>query len=226
MDTHRLNAIVNMVPVSDTIADIGCDHGKTGVMLIECGKAKRVIFGDISDKSLDKARKLAEFKGLICKISLRQGDGLEVLDKGEADTIVISGMGGELIADILENGKEKAPEVLVLSCNTKAEKVRSWLYDNGYFIYDEDMVSEGRHFYPIILARKGEAKKPDETGLELGPKLLEKKPPEFISFAKRKIEKNEEKRKKILESEPRNAAELLAGLETERKRYEEALICR
>ncbi|MEL7603831.1 MAG: class I SAM-dependent methyltransferase, partial [Bacillota bacterium] len=113
----RLKEIIGMVPEAKTVADIGCDHGKVAVSLVKGGKAQRAVCGDISGKSLDKARKLVNASGLSASVVLREGSGLSVLTAGEADVAVIAGMGGELIVRLLDEGADKAPGTLVLSCN-------------------------------------------------------------------------------------------------------------
>jgi tRNA (adenine22-N1)-methyltransferase len=223
MGTPRLYAIVDMVPKSGVVADIGCDHGKTAVLLLKNGKAKRVICTDISAKSLEKARALLSSKELDGLASFRSGDGLTVLEKGEADTVVISGLGGDLMAKILEKGKEKAPAMLVLSCNTKPETVRSWLCDNGYRVEDEDIVSDGSYFYTVMLARKGEPQKLNDIELELGPVLLNKKPPAFVRFVRKKIDKMEEKRTKILVSGTPDSGRLLRETDIKLGKYREVI---
>ena len=156
MISYRLNAIINMVPEVGVAADIGADHGKVAADIIKKGKAGKVICSDLSGKSLKKACKLVNAKKLENHVMLREGDGLKVLEPGEADAAIIAGMGGELIADILKKGEDRVPDILVLSCNTASGLLRSWLDNNGFVIEDEELVFEGRHFYPVIRARRGE----------------------------------------------------------------------
>ncbi len=196
----RLEQIADMAPKVKTIADIGCDHGMTAISLIESGKAERVICSDISVKSLDKARRYASEKGLSERISFREGDGLSILKESEADAAVISGMGGELITRILGADKEKAPGILILSCNTMAHVLRQWLCDNGYGIEDEELIFEGGRFYPIILARVGSPKRLGDMELEFGPVILKKKPDTLSKLLGSRIEsriKNYEKIKRF-----------------------------
>ena len=174
MISYRLNAIINMVPEVETAADIGADHGKVAVDIIKKGKARKVICSDISGKSLKKATKLVKAKKLEDLVLLREGDGLKVLEPGEADAAIIAGMGGELIADILKKGEGRVPDILVLSCNTASGLLRAWLDSNGFVIEDEELVFEGRHFYPVMLARRGEAAGLSDIELEFGPVLLKR----------------------------------------------------
>ena len=101
----RIKAITDMIPVSECLADIGCDHGKTSALVLITDKVKHVIASDISKPSLSKAVRLAEQLAVSSRIDFRVGDGLAVLQKDEAETIVIAGIGGELMAHILTNGK-------------------------------------------------------------------------------------------------------------------------
>ena len=211
-----------MVPKADTVADIGCDHGKVAVALIKNGQANRVICGDISGKSLDKARKTAKGMG---GISLREGNGLDVLESGEADIAVMAGMGGELIRDILEKNIDKAPETLVLSCNTASGVLREWLSEHGYRIEDEELVFETRHFYPVILAVKGQTQQLDDMALEFGPVLLEKKPKTLKYFVTRRIDKTKDIRKKIEKSQTPNKTALLNQIDDRLKKYAELEKC-
>lgn len=218
----RLEAIINITPPCGTVADIGCDHGKIAVGLLLCGKAKKAVCTDISEKSLYKAQMLAESEGLSESVLFRAGDGLKALKAGEADAAVIAGMGGDLISRILEEGKERAPETLVIGCNTKPEKARRWLSENGYRIEDEDMAHERSHFYSVILAKRGAMRRLSETELELGPALLKKKPPEFMQYLQLMKEKTLRERACIIVSESENTKELIRLMDEKIRRYEEA----
>lgn len=218
---NRLDAIVRMVPRVKTIADIGCDHGKAAVLLLEAGKAKQAICTDISEKSLEKAKKLACSKGFDKQVSLRVGNGLRVLEKHEADSAIIAGMGGELITRILDEGKETAPDILILSCNTKAEILRQWLCSNSYVIRDEELVAEGRRFYPVILAEKGCSLQLSELELELGPVLLRKRPEALMRLLDRRIENAREYCERIDRHGSENAGRKYKEIEAKLKQYEE-----
>ena len=223
--SYRLNAIVNMVPKADTVADIGTDHGKVAADIIKKGKARRVICSDISGKSLDKARKLVRSKKLEDFITFREGDGLSVLEPGEADTAVIAGMGGELIADMLKKGGSRVPEILVLSCNTASGLLREWLCKNGFVIEDEELVFENRHFYPVMLVKKGEAEELGEMELEFGPVLLKKKPKILKVYLNRRIETTLEIRKKLGKANSKNKDELLRQIDERLGMYREVEKC-
>jgi len=225
MLSFRLKAIVSMVPESETVADIGCDHGKVAVWLLKNGRAKYAVCGDLSGRSLDKARKLAQSKGLKDAISLREGSGFDVVDKGEAQTAVVAGMGGELIASILEKGKDKLPDTLVLSCNKGSGVMRKWLGENGFVVEDEDLVLENRHYYPVIRARRGNSKPLNDMELEFGPVLLEKKPKLLKYYVNHRIDQTKTIRAKLQKTKAARKDELLHEIDERLKAYDEVLKC-
>ncbi len=225
MLSNRLKAIVSMVPKADVIADIGCDHGKAAVSLIKKNIAQQVICTDISGKSLDKAKKLVKSSGYAEKVSLREGNGLAVLNEKEADIAVVAGMGAELIIDILDADKAKAPDTLVLSCNTGSGLLRQWLGNNGYVIQDESLVFENRHFYPVILAVKGKAQELSEMQIEFGPVLLEKKPKTLKHYVAKRIDNAKEIKEKIEKSKTSRKDELIREIDLRLKMYSEVKQC-
>lgn len=175
MLSARLEAIVRMVPKTRTVADIGCDHGKVAIWLVKNGRAESAICGDLSARSLGKARALADAEGVAHSVSLREGSGFAVIAAGEAQAAVLAGMGGELMARLLAEGGGKVPEILVLSCNRRAGALRGWLCGAGFKIEDEELVLENGIFYPVIRARRGEARQLSGVEREFGPVLLQKK---------------------------------------------------
>lgn len=216
---------MDIVPKCKVAADIGCDHGKVAISLLKKGKADSVICTDISAKSLDKARRLAASEQLGDAVSCRQGDGLKVLKENEADIAVIAGMGGELMTDIIRNGKSSVPETLVLSCNSAADVLRKWLSENGFVINDEELVFEGRHYYPVILAKRGQNQKLSDIEHEIGPVILRKKPKVLEKFLKRKIATAWEIRENLLKANVHNKDELIANIDEKLEKYKEVEKC-
>lgn len=224
MLSGRLKAIVQMAPETQTVADIGCDHGKVAVWLVSNDRAKRAICGDISGRSLDKARKLVAAKKLEERIALREGSGFDVVEKGEADAAVLAGMGGELIARILAEGSEKLPDTLVLSCNKASGLLRSFLSGAGYAIEDEELVFENRLFYPVMLARRGKQELSDIEA-EFGPVLLQKKQKILKVFVKQRIDKTKIIRDKLRKTKTPRTQELIEEIDGRLKTYAEVLKC-
>lgn len=178
--SERIEKIVELVPNCSVLADVGCDHAHISIYLKEIGRVEKVIASDLREGPLNRARKNVKEKNLEGSFDLRLCSGLDGLKPKEAEVILISGMGGILIRDILEQGifVVKEAETLVLEPQSDVFLVRKFLRENGFQIQDERMVREGSKVYPIILATK--VKNPIE-GVECevfdkyGPVLLKKK---------------------------------------------------
>lgn len=153
---ERLTAVAGLVDCG-TVADIGCDHGKLGFYLLGTDRASKVIATDISDGSLQKARQLAYDNGL--DMQTRLGDGLEPVADGEADTVVVAGLGGDVISEILARarGENKRFKHFVLSPNTHPEKVRKELLLQGHTIVFDDAVECAGKRYTLIKSEVGES---------------------------------------------------------------------
>lgn len=154
---ERLSLIASLVE-GRVAADIGCDHGKLGYFLVSCDKVDKVICTDISAGSLKKAEELAFEGGVSERMPTRLGDGLDTLSNGEADTVIIAGLGGDSISAILEAARKdgKDFEHYVLSPNTHAEKVRRELSKCGHRIVFDRLVEAGGKRYAVIKTEKGQ----------------------------------------------------------------------
>lgn len=154
--SDRLKRVVDFVPHCTSVADIGTDHGYVPIALVKSGIAQKVYAMDIKRGPLERAREHIAKEGLQNQIETRLSNGLEKLEKGEAQTIVIAGMGGELMVKILDNGKEVLEEVktLVLSPHSEIEIVRRYLIENGYEIVREEMLLDAGKYYTIMQAEK------------------------------------------------------------------------
>ena len=189
MLSERLKAIASFIPKNSIVADIGTDHGYLPVYLIEKGISKKVIATDISINSLEKISQLVKTKGLEERIDIRQGNGLGVLKAFEVDTLVIAGMGGLLIKDILDNNKDIANSVVnfILQPNVASKELREYLYANSFEIVDEKLVKESGKFYEIIYAKKGKAYIKEDLYLEIGEKLFLNRDPLLKEYIQHKV---------------------------------------
>lgn len=147
----RLETIISLCDKTVSIADIGCDHGFVSYELIKRGIAQNVIACDISEKSLSKAKKLAEEKRLEtmeCRIS----DGFFAINPGEITAAVIAGMGTPLIEKILKNDEKiaKSLDYIVICSHNYPKRLRIFLLGNDYSITDERIAKVGARFYPIM----------------------------------------------------------------------------
>ncbi len=145
----RLNTVLSLIDGGGAMADVGTDHGKLPVAALLTGKAARAVAIDISDKSLAKARILAEQEGV--QLHCIVGDGLTPLKKDDADTIVIAGMGALEIIKILEEAPCKFSKYLFVP-HKNAYLLRKYLKEKNVRILHDITVKEGNHFYFVIEA--------------------------------------------------------------------------
>lgn len=190
--SNRLLEIVRFVPKDSTVADIGTDHGYIPVYLIKNNISNKVIASDISRCSLDKTIEYVNHLDLNERILPRLGDGLNVLNPSEVDTVIIAGMGGILISKILENNKEISNTIdnFILQPMVASKELRRYLITNGYIIIDEGLAKEGRRFYEIIYARRGRNRVLKDINYEIGQQLIKKNHPllnEFIEYKKSEL---------------------------------------
>lgn len=180
----RLDGLVNFVEEGKIVADIGSDHGITAIKIFEEKRPRKVIATDISENSLEKLReKLRNNPNL--DIETKVTDGIEDLKDYGLENIIISGMGGYLIADIIKEGLDVARgcERLILQANNSLEHLRRFLRSKDFSILDEVMVYEEGKYYTIILASPlGPKEDYSPLDYKYGKKLKEKKDPVFIDY--------------------------------------------
>lgn len=154
--SERLRLVAEFAVPCCKVADIGTDHGYVPIALVEEGKAECALAMDINKGPLLRAGGNIAAHGLEEKISVRQSDGLEKLQRNEADTVIIAGMGGGLTVRILRDGHEALDTVknLVLSPHSEVFLVRKYLLEHGYQIMREDMVKDMGKFYTVLRAEK------------------------------------------------------------------------
>ena len=176
MLAKRLKAIKNLVPAGAVVADIGTDHAYIPISLIGEGIVQRAIACDVSEGSLQKALKNVKAYQMSDKILCRRGDGLDVVCKSEADCIIIAGMGGLLISQIIDKAYNKLQdELLILQPMTAVVELREYLCSHGFWIQDEELVLEEGIYYHIIATQKGRPE--DAYDCVVGSRLVEKKHP-------------------------------------------------
>lgn len=185
--SERLQTVAHQVEICGVTADIGCDHGFTSIYLIQQGISRRVIAMDINKGPLERAGDHVEQYGLSGQIELRLSDGAEKLRPGEADTLLISGMGGALICKILDDSPEVVKEAkeLVLSPQSEWALVRHYLQNHGFRISREAMVYDQGKYYLVLRAVPGEQNYCDEIEYTYGKYLLEKGDECLVSFLKK-----------------------------------------
>lgn len=163
---HRLGAIYNMVK-GGTVADIGTDHALLPVALVESGRCSGGFACDIGMGPLESAGRTIVAAGLQDQIERVQADGIPP-QCADCDTIIIAGMGGLLIADILSRASIGEQTQLLLQPMTKAPELRRWLTENGFCIEREQYVREGKMLYVILDAHRGQSRPYGIADLEVG----------------------------------------------------------
>ena len=176
---ERLQAIADMVPVGMAMADIGTDHAYLPIYLITNDIVTQAIAGDIHQGPYLSAKNSVATAQLEQVISVRRGNGLEVVSPGEAEVVVIAGMGGLNIIDILRScpAVTAALKYLIVQPMIAAASVRMWLQSNGWQIVNEQLVQEDGKLYQIIAAKPGESPPFEPILYEIGPLLWQGRHP-------------------------------------------------
>jgi len=191
--TDRLLKIASLVSEGKKVADIGTDHGYIPVYLLNKNIVPFAILADVNKGPLENARKEVRHNNLLDKTDLRLGSGIEVLKKGEVDEVIIAGMGGILISELLEANKEVAHSVdkLILQPMQAQDELRKYLFSNGYEVLNEVLVKEDFRIYEILEVKYTgkNTEVEDEVYFEVGKKLIENKDELLNEFIDKKIYK-------------------------------------
>ncbi len=167
----------------DTLLDVGSDHAYLAIYAVQNHLVKNAICGEVVKGPYENSLKNVRLNMLDDKIDVRLGSGLLVLDNERIDTITICGMGGPLIADIIEGGFSKLINKprFILSANTFAEPIRRVLVSQGYHVVDETIVKDEKKdlYYETIVMDYGEEEYSEEE-LYFGPINLEKRSEMFL----------------------------------------------
>ena len=153
--SDRIRVICSAVTPGETIADIGTDHAYVPLILYQKNISPDVIMCDISADSLSKARDSFESAGIdMSDSSFRVGDGLAVIDKGEVNALIIAGLGGVTIVDILsyDIDKLRSFKKLILQPRNNSGPLRKFLYEYGFDITRDMLVKEGKFSCEVIVA--------------------------------------------------------------------------
>jgi len=179
--SQRLVHVADFLPKGANFADIGSDHAYLPCYICLRDETAKAIAGEVNQGPYESAKKNVRKYGLENRIDVRLGDGLEVLQHEEVNQLVIAGMGGALIASILEKGKENLTNVkqIIVQPNIDARQVRLWLKNNHFILTDERILDEKGHIYEILVADR-DSNSPytaelTERQLLFGPYLLENK---------------------------------------------------
>ena len=223
--SRRLKAVAALVSPGLVLADVGCDHGYIPIYLIQKGQIPRAIAMDINQGPLLRAREHIREWGLEAYIETRLSDGLKALEPGEAQCLVIAGMGGPLMQRILTQGAPvlKDMKELILQPQSEIGHFRQFLAENGYRIIEEDMVEEEKKYYPMMKAVQGSMNYTKKAEYLYGKKLLEKRHPVLREFLEKEDRASRELLKKLTQVETSSAEKRKEELQEEIRNREEAL---
>ncbi|WP_152398437.1 MULTISPECIES: tRNA (adenine(22)-N(1))-methyltransferase [Paenibacillus] len=249
--SRRLQLIMEQIPDGSRLADIGSDHALLPVAAVEAGRAIKAVAGEVNQGPLQAAAKQVAEAGRGEDISVRLGDGLAVISPGEVDVITIAGMGGSLIASILNEGQDKLTGVkrLILQPNVGEDLLRRWLLDHAWVLVSEMIIEEDGKIYEILTAvpehsspvRSNEelyrerSWKAGEAGghiiltsellIRMGPWLLEQPNEVFVAKWQGELVKMEGILKSVSSSKLPSAAAKARELTEEMKQIREVLAC-
>lgn len=184
----RLLKIASLVPKGSKLADVGTDHGYIPLYLFENKIISHAIAMDVNPMPLKKAEDNITSAGYGNQCDFRLSDGLERLCRKEADVIVIAGMGGILMQDIISRGKDiVTPDTkLILQPMIAPIELRLFLYENGFNIENEYVVREENKFYNIMYVSLGNHT-PSSEDLIIGKNLKVNSPDVFEDYINYRI---------------------------------------
>ena len=220
--TNRLQLIYDIIPKCNTIADIGTDHGYIPIFCVLNGIAQCALAMDVNKGPLERAKINIEKYNVSDKVHTRLSNGLEGLACGEADVIVIAGMGGPLIAEILEKGKNVITDdtTLIIQPMIAPKELREYLYGSGFEITEEYVCREQDKFYNIFKVKKGEFE-PTQRDLFIGRNLKKNSPEVFNEYVEYKIKVAQKILKGLKKSTADKSCEI-ALMETELEIYRQS----
>ena len=226
--SQRLQAVADLAEDAGVVADVGTDHGYIPLFLIACGKAQRAIAMDINEGPLQRAREHIRQYNQQERIETRLSDGLSKLRPGEAQTIVIAGMGGALMKRILTEGEATAhaADCLVLQPQSELPMFRRFLVEYGYRILREDMVYEDGKFYSMMAVKWTESDVGDnlqamtEADFKYGPLLRARKHPVLRKYLLRQKEQKQKRLERLGKNARQDVSERRAQIREELEEIE------
>lgn len=209
--SKRLKAIADAVDMDAVLCDVGTDHAYIPINLLKRNIIKYAVASDINQGPILRAKANVRKHGLDDKIKLVVSDGLDSIDMKRIDTVIIAGMGGHLIADIIKRAPKKGIKY-ILQPMTMGEELKRFLFENGFKIIAEKLAVEENKMYNIITACDGEEKY-TEIDLFIGKCLLNDPfLPEYTKKLKNKWQNIIKQRKKSVDADTLYYEKLIKGL--------------
>ena len=182
--SKRLEAIVKLAGTCHCVADVGTDHGYIPIYMTEHHLTEKAIAMDVNKGPLERAQRNICAYRLEPQIVTRLSDGVAELKAGEADCVIIAGMGGLLTIRILEAGKEVLETVssMILQPQSEIGQIRKFLAEHGYRITAEDMVLDEGKYYPMMRVEHGSQEEWIEQEYAFGKYLIASGNPVLLEF--------------------------------------------
>lgn len=225
--SKRLALVASFVHEGGPLADIGTDHGYIPIALVSRGTVSGAIAMDVRQGPLERAKAHIREHQLEDRIETRLSDGMAMLQPGEADTVVIAGMGGELVIHIMEGGRHLWEQVnqWVLSPQSELDKVRQFLRDHGFVINREDMVEEEGKYYTVMDVAQGTMNEMTQAEYRYGAWLIQHKNPVLREYLRKErvqlLHIKDQLDAQDTDSARKRMAELLQELEWNREAQDE-----
>ncbi len=181
----RLLSVAKMVGKTEKMADIGSDHALLPIWLLGQGSVKKAIAGEFGDGPFSRARQAAYDSGRAAQLEVRQGNGLQILQPNEVETVVIAGMGGDLIVEILQDSPDKTNSFsrYILQPMRHEAVLRKWLSEQRWPIVREELIFENQKYYVVLETHPGNTAPPlKDLEILLGPRLLVSKDPKVFQW--------------------------------------------
>lgn len=169
--------VASFVEQGAVVADIGSDHAYLPTYLVKKGIVQKAIAGEVVAGPYDSATRNVQREGVANAVTVRLANGLAAIEEQDGvDTVTIAGMGGPLIASILEDGKDRLRTVkrVIAQPNIHAKSIREWAVANGWVLQAERILKEDKKIYEVLVLERGVATY-DELELLVGPFLLVEK---------------------------------------------------
>ena len=175
--SKRLLSVASHISEGAVVADIGSDHAYLPTYLVQKGIIQKGVAGEVVIGPYETAKKSVYRHGVNDRITVRLADGLFAIEENDGiDTVTIAGMGGSLIATILEQGRDRLQHVnrLIVQPNLHAMAIREWAVSNNWKLVNEEILKEDGKIYEILVLEKGRISY-DDVELLVGPFLLVEK---------------------------------------------------
>lgn len=225
--SKRLSAVAAMVLPCASMADIGTDHGYLPIELVKNGTVGSAYACDVRTGPLSRAEAHIRREGLSDRIGTVLSDGLEALP-APVDTVVMAGMGGALMAELLSSAKAQAPLIranaarFVLQPQSEPELVRKAVYDLDLHIEKEDMVLDRGKYYLILSAVPGRDER-EAASLRFGTYLSENRHPVFREYLEKELQKNKNLSAKLSNRDSEASRARVSALSEEAQAIEKEL---